>query len=337
MTKTSAIQTPARIDRRNAMIAGLATAGACMLQAPVLSMDKSWIPIVDCHQHLWDLSRQKLSWLQGNDTLGRSFVMKDYLAAIEGTGITKAVYMEVDVDKDEKILEGEIVTDLCKQAGSPTVAAVLGCIPDAPDFANYVNHWKKNPFVRGFRTVLSGDNDQCVMPNFVRGIQTIGEAGFRFDLCTSPKGLANCVKLVKSCPDTRFIVDHCGNVEIKAWRLQNRNDEASRKMILEWKRDMTMLAGKQDTICKISGIVAQVPKGWTAEDIAPAINFCLDTFGPERVVVGSDWPVCLMGATLVEWIKALREIIASRPDSDQRKLLYVNAVRHYAIEKLAVN
>jgi predicted TIM-barrel fold metal-dependent hydrolase len=327
----------AGIDRRKVLVAGLATTGACLLPSPVWSDEKTLIPIVDCHQHLWDLDRQKLSWLKGNETLGRSFVMKDYLEAIEGTGISRAVYMEVDVDSEEKTKEGEIITELCMQPGSLTVAAVLGCIPDAPDFSSYLAQWKKNPFVRGFRTVLSGDNDRCIMPAFVKGIQAIGQAGFRFDLCTSPKGLANCVKLMKSCPGTRFIVDHCGNVEIKAWKSQNRNEDASRKMILDWKRDMAALAANPETICKISGIVAQATKGWAAEDLAPAIDFCLDTFGPDRVVVGSDWPVCLTGATLVQWITALREIIASRPESDQRKLLHENAVRHYAIEKLVMD
>lgn len=334
MVLPSAPQTLVRIDRRTAIAAGLAATSACLFQTPLLSNIQEQIPIVDCHQHLWDLDRQSLPWLKGNDLLGRSYVTRDYLQSIQDTGIAKAIYMEVDVADDEKTKEGEIISELCKQKESPTIAAVLGCIPESPDFGNYLKHWKDNPFVKGFRTVLSGNIDRCVTPEFIRGIQMVGESGFRFDLCTNPKGLANCVKLMKSCPGTRFIVDHCGNVEISAWQLKNRNEDASRKMIFEWKRDMTALASNQETICKISGIIAQVSKEWAAEDLAPAIDFCLDTFGPDRVVVGSDWPVCLTGAPLFDWIKALREIVASRSDSDQRKLFHENASRHYAIGQL---
>lgn len=324
------------LSRRQALLAGIAATGACLAEFPAVAQDKKLIPIVDCHQHLWDLDKQKLPWLTGTGPLIRNFVMKDYLESIKGTGIAKAVYMEVDVANDEKIAEGELLTDICKKADSPTVAAVIGCIPDASGFGDYLRHWKGNKYIKGFRTVLFGDGERCLKPEFVKAIQQVGEAGFSFDLCMSPVGLANGVKLVEKCPGTRFIVDHCGNVEIKSWRSQNRNDETSRKHIADWQRDMTALAAKETTICKISGIIAQAPKEWSADDLAPAINFCLDTFGPDRVVVGSDWPVCLKGATLLEWTTALRQIISTRSEVQQRKLLYENAIGHYGLEKLAV-
>ena len=94
---------------------------------------------------------------------------------------------------------------------------------------------------------------------------------------------------------------------------------------------MDALAKRKNTICKISGIVARMKDEWTSEDLAPVINHCLDTFGPERVVFGSDWPTCLLGATFKQWMTALKEVIASRPDSEKRKLLHDNAVRFYRL------
>ena len=323
-------------SRRDALRAATMAAGLGLVQQNVFAQTSKTIPIVDCHQHLWDLSKQNLPWLKENASLSRNFVMADYLEAIQGTGIARAVYMEVDVASDEKVAEAELIVDICQKGDSPTAAAVLGCVPDSSGFSEYVRRWKGNPFVKGFRTVLFGTNERAVSKDFVKAIRLVGESGFRFDLCASPIGLANGVKLVESCPGTRFIVDHCGNVEIKAWRKENRNDDASRRMITDWKRDMAALAAKDSTLCKISGIVAQAPKGWSAEDLAPAINYCLDTFGPDRVVVGSDWPVCLGGASLLDWITALRQIISSRPEAEQRKLLFENAVLHYGLEKLAI-
>ncbi len=83
--------------------------------------------------------------------------------------------------------------------------------------------------------------------------------------------------------------------------------------------------------CKISGIIAHAPEGWTADTLAPTVNHCLDSFGPERVVFGGDWPVCNFGASLGEWVAALRQIVSGRPEEDQAKLLAGNAERLYGL------
>ena len=96
---------------------------------------------------------------------------------------------------------------------------------------------------------------------------------------------------------------------------------------------MAKLAEKKNTVCKISGIVARAPKGsWTAEDLAPIIDHCLQVFGPDRVLFGSDWPVCTRVATLRDWVQALKEVIRSRSETEQRKLLHDNAVRFYGLK-----
>jgi L-fuconolactonase len=92
---------------------------------------------------------------------------------------------------------------------------------------------------------------------------------------------------------------------------------------------MEQFARRRNVIGKISGIVARAPKNWTSHDLAPIVNHCLDVFGPDRVVFGGDWPVCLRGASYREWVVALREIVRDRPIADQKKLWYDNAVRFY--------
>ena len=100
----------------------------------------------------------------------------------------------------------------------------------------------------------------------------------------------------------------------------------------QWRREIAQLAKRRNVVCKISGIVAQAPKeSWTADHLAPIINHCLEVFGPDRVVFGSDWPVCTRVAALREWVAALKEVIQNRPKADQRKLLHDNAVRFYGL------
>ena len=100
----------------------------------------------------------------------------------------------------------------------------------------------------------------------------------------------------------------------------------------KWKRDIEALAKRENVICKISGLIARAPKkDWKVEDLAPAIDFCLDAFGPDRVIYGGDWPVCKVTAPYREWVRALKEIIASRSRTDQKKLLHDNAVKFYGL------
>lgn len=259
------------------------------------------IPIIDCHQHLWDLDKFKLPWIEPGTLLGRSYVMRDYLAAREGTGIRHAVYMEVDVDPAQQQAEADHLIDLCNTGNSPTIAAVVSGRPAADTFAGYVTPFKGSPYIKGIRQVLHGKTTPagyCLGEGFIRGMQLLGELGLSFDLCMRPGELADGAKLVEKCPDTRFIVDHCGNADPKAFfkpgdsRLANAKPDHTADA---WKRDLEKLAERSNVVCKISGIVARVPKEWSAADLAPIINQCLDTFGPQRVIFGSDWPVCLLG------------------------------------------
>ena len=286
------------------------------------------MPVVDTHQHLWDLTRFRLPWLQGAGPLNRSYVTRDYLEAARGLNIVKAVYMEVDVAPEQHVAEAEHLIELCRSGAGPTVAAVIGGRPASEGFRDYIARFKGNAYIKGVRQVLHGaPRGLCLEPRFVQGVRALGELGMSYDLCMRPGELGDGLKLVEQCPDTRFIVDHCGNADPKAFRPDGPKSHDPDP----WRRDMAALAKAKTTICKISGIVASAPKGWTPDDLAPIINHCLESFGPDRVVFGGDWPICTAGATLAQWVEALKVVIRNRPEPDQRKLLHDNAVRFYGL------
>lgn len=305
---------------------GLATAGILAAQpaapAPL---------IVDTHQHLWYLSWQKLPWLQGApEVLSRSYVTQDYLAATSGLNVT-AVYMEVDVDPAQHRAEAEHVVKLARDASAPTLAAVVGGRPDGDDFPRYVEFLKAFPEVKGIRQVLHGSTPKghCLSDSFVKGVRLLGERGLSFDLCFRPTDLADALELTLRCPETRFILDHCGNADDNAFMTSDRKPEHD---VAQWKRDIDALSRRDNVICKISGIIARVPKTWSAGDLAPIVNHCLDSFGPDRVIFGGDWPVCLLGAPLRAWVDALGAIIAERPAEAREKLWSGNAIRFYGLK-----
>ena len=281
------------------------------------------LPIVDTHQHLWDLERFRLPWLQRGSPLNRSFVLRDYLEATAGLNVVQAVYMEVDLAVEQQTAEAEYILDVCRRGDTPTVAAVISGRPAADNFRDYLTRFRGNRFLKGVRQVLhtpATPAGYCLSREFIRGIRLLGEMGLSFDLCFRPGELADAARLVEACPDTRFILDHCGNGDVQA---RDRT---------QWQRDMAHLGRCRNVVGKVSGIVVTARPGrWTADDLAPIVNHTLEVFGPDRVMFGGDWPVCTQTATYRQWVEALKAIVHSKPEADRRKLFHDNAVRYYGL------
>lgn len=283
----------------------------------------SHMPIVDTHQHLWDLSRFRLPWIKRGSPLAKNFVTTDYAKATEGLNVVKSVYMEVAVDPAQHDEEAEYVIDICKKGNTPMVAAVISGRPAAEGFRRYITRYKDNKYIKGVRQVLHEEGTKpgtCLDPKFIEGVRLLGELGMSFDLCVRPAELADAAKLVDACPDTRFILDHCGNANVQASNLG------------QWKKDMSAIARRKNVVCKISGIVASArPREWTVEDLAPIVLQTAEVFGKDRIMFGGDWPVCTLAATYAEWVAALDSIVRPWKDEEQRKLFHDNAVRFYGL------
>jgi predicted TIM-barrel fold metal-dependent hydrolase len=311
-------------DRRKFLGRALGTAaGLATAMSESDAAQEQRLAIVDTHQHLWDLNRFRLPWIQKGSPLARSFVMKDYLNATAGLNVVKAIYMEVDVDPSQQQAEADYVIDICRRGKSPTVAAVISGRPASSGFEKYVSSYRGHRYIKGLRQVLHNKGTPagyCLAPAFVKGIRLLGELGLSFDLCVRSSELGDAVKLIEACPHTRFILDHCGNASVQARDLN------------QWRRDMARVARCRNVVGKVSGIVASARPGkWTADDLAPIINHTLDVFGPDRVMFGGDWPVCTLAASYRQWVEALKHVVRNRPIADRRKLFHDNAVKFYGL------
>lgn len=323
--------TVAVLNRRKFMQHTIALGGAALLSATASAEDSSMtMPIIDTHQHLWDLDKFRLPWLERNADLKRSYRMDDYLRATAELDrltpparVVKTVYMEVDVAPEQQSAEAEYVLAICQSRQTPMVAAVISGRPASDGFASYIKPFKGSPFIKGVRQVLHGPTTPagyCLDKAFCRGIQLLGELGMSYDLCMRRGELLDGAKLIDLCPGTHFILDHCGNADV-------REKDRSR-----WQKDIAAVAQRPNVVCKISGIVASAkPEPWTADDLAPIINHTLDVFGPDRVMFGGDWPVCTLAATYRQWVEALQTIVKGRKEDEQRKLFHDNAAKFYGI------
>lgn len=277
-------------------------------------------PVVDSHVHIWDLAKIRAPWMEGSG-LERDSRWVEYRQAAAGLNVAKVVYVEIDVAPADHPLEARIAIELCRDPSNAIAGAVIGGRPADEGFAAYIEPLAKEPEVKGLRQVLHGGTPAgtCIAPEFVRGVRKLGELGLCFDLCMRHGELADGAKLIESAPDTSFVLDHCGNPPIFG-------------DLTAWKRDIDRMAKSPNVVGKVSGLVSQAQgREWSDDDLAPVVLHMLEAFGPDRVLFGSDWPVCTLGAPMTAWVDSLRRITADRPEVERRKLWHDNAVKAYRL------
>jgi predicted TIM-barrel fold metal-dependent hydrolase len=311
-----------------AAVAGAATATLLEGAEP---MDKLYDgDIIDTHQHLWDLKQLRLPWVAGltgkpKDVLGHDYLLSDYAEATKGLKIAKAVYMEVDVAEEDEVKEAEFVLKVSADGKAPTVAAVIGGRPMSDGFKDYLDRFKGDKHLKGVRQVL---HNAGIPPKFgledkfLKGVRLLGERGLIFDLCLRNDQLEDGAEMIDRCPDTRFILDHCGN------------PHAGKNDLEAWKKGLTKVANTKNTkvMCKVSGLYANVTAAdWPAEKLGPVVRTVIDLFGWDRVMFASDWPVVNLGASLKVWVETLKQIVRNDTPANQKKLFHDNAVRWYGL------
>ena len=295
------------------------------------------IKIYDTHQNIWDLERLKLPWLENVPALKKEHLPTHYLKASEGTGINRPSYMEVDAHADHKQKEIEDMTMLCKSEDDIMQGMVISANPGDSGFSKFLEKNSGNHFIKGVRQVMNNPEQptkHCLSSEFMQGIRELGKCGLLFDICIRPAEIQDAVELCRQNPETIFILDHCGNADpyvVNGQRRENVSPQDSTFVHTSenWQEGIRQLGRLDNVYCKISGIISRAETGWNLETLAPTVNACLDAFGEDRVVFGGDWPVCTLGASLSEWVAALRQIILNRPEIQQQKLFHINADRLY--------
>ncbi len=280
-------------------------------------------PIVDSHVHLWDPTRFRMPWLDGNERLNRPFLPADYREHTAGVEVEAMVYLEVDVEPAYKLLEAQWVEGLAQQDGR-----LRGIVASAPvEFGDQVRAFLEalvaiGPRVKGVRRITQSepDPDFCLQPRFVRGVQILPEYGLSFDICINYRQLASTIEMVRQCPDTSFMLDHIAKPNIREGQLD------------PWRAQMKELAAFPNVVCKVSGVVTEADhQRWTPEEIRPYVEHALEVFGEDRVAYGGDWPVVLNAAPYRRWVETLDGLTAHLSPQARRKLWAENARRFYRL------
>ncbi|MCT7376990.1 amidohydrolase family protein [Chelativorans salis] len=277
--------------------------------------------IVDTHLHVIDQTALGYPWLDGVPPLNRNFSYDDYAREARRVGIEATLHMEVDVAEDQIEAETAHVGDLAEQPDSLIIGAIAACRPESEGFAAYLERQQANPLVKGFRRVLHVMPDELSESELFRGnIARLSGTRFTFDLCVLPRQLPKAMALTDLAPDVQFILDHCGVPDIKGDATE------------PWRTHMAEIAKRPNVAAKISGVVAYAdPESWTVETLRPWVEHTVNCFGWDRVVWGSDWPVCTLGGGLSTWVGATQVLFAGASETERAKLYSGNARRIWGL------
>jgi predicted TIM-barrel fold metal-dependent hydrolase len=276
--------------------------------------------IIDTHQHLWDPAQFSYAWLGKNPSLNRPHLMSDYFRETEGLKIEKTVFLECDIDEADIVAEARHVLALAERDDNPLSGVVAGARPEHSGFEGFLRQIQ-HPLLKGVRRILHVvPDDVSLTPGFLENIRLLEKYQLSFDICVLARQLPLAVRLVSECPNVQFILDHCGNPEVKE------------KSIETWLSDLKEVASYSNVVCKVSGIVVNTDMAnWTTEDLRPYVNHVIETFGWDRVMFGSDWPVCTLATSWKGWYESLREITKDADAGNLEKLFHLNAARIYRL------
>ncbi len=272
--------------------------------------------IVDTHLHMVYMDRFTYPWLNDAGALNRDWHAEAYFAEAEKLGIEAALHMEVDVAEPEMEAETRFVLGLHPRI----VGAIAACRPENADFPEYLDRLAAIPGVKGFRRILHTSPDELSQSShFAENLRLLSGKSLPFDLGLLARQLPIGRELIVKCPDTQFVLNHCGVPDV------------ADKAFDPWRGDMRRIAELPNVVAKISGIVAYAGPDWTVHDLRPFVEHTIECFGWDRVVFGSDYPVLTLTANLTRWVKALKEIVSGASEDEQAKLFHRNAERVYRV------
>ena len=272
---------------------------------------------IDSHQHFWRYSSEQYPWIQPDWPIKRDFLPADLEPLLAATGLDGCIAVQAR----QSLEESRWLLELAEQ--SPIIRGVVGWVDlRSPEVSRHLEQFVPHPKFVGVRHVVQDEPDDHFMlgSEFQRGIGCLKSFGLTYDLLVFPKQLPAAIKLVESFPDQPFVLDHLAKPSIKDGRLD------------PWREHIEMLASFPNCCCKVSGVVTEADwNNWQPADFAPYLDVVVNSFGVDRLMYGSDWPVCLLAGNY-ERVHGLAAAFAKQfSKGDQAKFFGGNAAKFYAV------
>jgi L-fuconolactonase len=276
-------------------------------------------PIVDSHHHLWDPRTRDYPWLRGNAVLEKPFGIADLRPELEANGIAATVLVQTvsDVEETREFLR--------LAADTPEIAGVVGWVDlTDPGITGVLHDLTAGPggeYLVGIRHQIHDetDPDWALQESVQFGLEEIAEAGLVYDLLVRPLQLPAAITIARDFPHLRFVVDHIAKPDIASGAID------------EWAALMHEFAPLENVACKLSGMLTEAGEGWTLDTLLPYIRTCVEIFGPDRLMYGSDWPVCLLASDYTTVYQTLRQALTTL-ELPPQPILGATAIRWYGLD-----
>jgi len=275
--------------------------------------------IIDSHQHFWNYFPSRQAWItEQMAVLKRDFLPSDLLKIYERNAVAGCVAVQADGSEEET----DFLLQLAEQ--NSFIKGVVGWV-DLQDrnVESRLRHYQSFPKLKGFRHVVQDEPDPDFMlrEDFRMGLKALEAFNYTYDILIYPHQLDAAIKTVEDFPTINFVLDHIAKPDIKNSRFDN------------WLPKIKRLAQSPNVSCKVSGMVTEAAwRNWTQEDFVPYLEVVTEAFGMDRLMFGSDWPVCLLSGNYEEVLGIVKTYMAQFTQADQQQVFYTNALSFYRLE-----
>ena len=272
--------------------------------------------VIDAHQHFWMTGRGDYGWLtEESGDLYRDYLPDDLLPLMQKTGVDGTILVQAAPTVAETQFLLSIAND------HDFVKGVVGWIDfESPTVWDDLDQLADHEKLVGLRPMIQdiADDDWMMSGHIIQAFEALTSYGLTFDALTYTRHLKNLELLIDRHPEMRVVIDHASKPQI------------AEGAYAEWAANMRLLAETTTAYCKLSGLVTEAGENWTIDDLRPYTDRLLETFGPERPIWGSDWPVCTRVATYEQWYETTLELIGD--DEQVRAAIFgENAIRAYCL------
>lgn len=273
---------------------------------------------IDAHQHFWNYDPVRNSWITDEMVvLKRNFFPQDLFPEMDSTGIEACVAVQADQSEAETNFLLELAQRNKKIAG--VVGWVELCAANIVDRLEYFSQFDK---LRGFRHVVQAEPDDRFLLSapFLRGIAALKHFEYTYDILIYPKQLSAAIEMVEKFPQQRFAIDHLAKPPVRTGQLE------------PWAAQMKKIAAHSNVYCKLSGLVTEADwKNWHPDDFRIYLDIVCDAFGTDRLMFGSDWPVCLLAASYQQVTKLICDYSKKFSQVDRNRIFGENAIHFYQL------
>ncbi|QDV65871.1 amidohydrolase family protein [Crateriforma conspicua] len=276
--------------------------------------------LIDSHHHLWKYSVDDYGWIDDSMSVLKNDFLAPQLAQIADD---HSVDGFVSVQARQCIEETDALLEIAEQESR--IRGIVGWVPLVdPDVDKHLHRYADQPRVVGFRHVVQDepDNRFLLREDFNRGVGRLREFGFVYDILIFGRQLPAALEFVDRHPDQKFVLDHIAKPAIDGDHV-NAN----------WMTNFRQLAKRSNVVCKFSGVVTEVrDEQWTIDTIRPYFDIALEAFGADRLMFGSDWPVCLLRSQYTRWLDTVRQLTEPLSDSEKAQFFAQTAIDAYGLK-----